>query len=513
MKKTFSPGCGIVIAALCTLFLVSCGKKDTDVPEPKIITGTAKLSGRLIDYTPQNDDKNKLTIVLSYASVITGEFIALNTGLEDDNSFSFEIPVDRDILLGVISIENKDYYLFTGAVSLSTNTETRVDFRSNEKGAFKASLQGFGYLTDVDMNHFSKAMQNVLVQGREPVNVDTLNKDEFVRWTLNDIDERFQVLRNDSLLSPTAKTGLENDLIMLYLHINFFDYASRERQKIADREDGSAELLPSERLDRSFYKFLRNFNLNDPTYMLLGYYYTEVLQDLLKLDELAIPDIAETPVAEWVKGVKATLSDLVGFSEGTFYDLLATNYYARQFTMSTRPLSEKQISNIKEYFRGDKSAFADILIRRSGEIEKLATGVGELNINDVSEIPAEQLLDVIISKHKGKVVLMDFWATWCGPCLLAMNDMKSMKSELKDKNIVYVYLTGSSPKEQWNERIPGIGGEHYYLNGDQWVYLMDSFGFDGIPSYAVYGRDGKLKHKFTGYPGNAEMRNLIEELL
>ena len=44
--------------------------------------------------------------------------------------------------------------------------------------------------------------------------------------------------------------------------------------------------------------------------------------------------------------------------------------------------------------------------------------------------------------EKPKVVLVDFWATWCGPCKMAMKQMKPMKKDLEGKDIVYVFIAG-----------------------------------------------------------------------
>ncbi len=82
-----------------------------------------------------------------------------------------------------------------------------------------------------------------------------------------------------------------------------------------------------------------------------------------------------------------------------------------------------------------------------------------------------------------------------------------------EENVVFVYITdSSSPETLWKEKIKEIGGEHYYLHSDEWEYLMESFDFEMIPSYLIFDTNGKLRHEFTGYPGNEEMQKRIEEL-
>jgi len=100
------------------------------------------------------------------------------------------------------------------------------------------------------------------------------------------------------------------------------------------------------------------------------------------------------------------------------------------------------------------------------------------------------------------------------PCMNAHMDMKPLKDELKDKGVVFVYLTdGSSPKPLWEGKIKSIGGEQYYFTDSQWKYVMDSFSFTAIPTYLIYDKTGQLKHKFTGFPGTDKMREMIGELL
>jgi len=132
-------------------------------------------------------------------------------------------------------------------------------------------------------------------------------------------------------------------------------------------------------------------------------------------------------------------------------------------------------------------------------------------------IPAFSLPDLEGKTHgpeewKGKVVVVDFWATWCVACRETIPVLRRLTEKYGDKGLVVVGVTlDKGPKEKVAKFVRKMKMD-YQILWDADDTLSKPFGFEGLPSLYVFGRDGALLKGMPQYTGaqEKEMEALIE---
>ena len=501
----------ILFIGICFLFL-SCNQvKNDKLPEPQIAAGIAKVEGKVTSFHMKKGEVNP-TLTLYVSNPVTVEQGKFETLLSDDGSFHFEVPVECTINVGMIGSNIFDDNCIS--IGLIPGEVTKVEISYEATDHLKATLTSGLGLTSGDLPYYYKMFIN-FIEARDTVGCYTMTPEDFSHFAIEKLMvQRLKISINDSLVSVKTKNLITNQCKLMFLRgclLTYNDYITLNYRNFKPK--GEPDNFTAQEPNRSYYAFLKDFDLSDPQY-LYNDQYPAVLQNLLSNKTLNIAAIRDTPIEVWLQEVKTIMADLIGSDTGLFYDLLAANAYARQFNNEIIPLSDKQKENIRSYFKNEE--ITKILLKKNEVIMKLAEEKqGTITIiNTTPPVPKEALMNAIISKYKGKAVIVDFWATWCTPCLDAMKENKKVKNEMHDKNVAFVYITNaSSPREFWDEKIKMIGGEQYYLTNDEWEYVLNSFGFSGIPTYLFYDTKGVMKNKITGYPGAEEMQKMIELLL
>ena len=141
--------------------------------------------------------------------------------------------------------------------------------------------------------------------------------------------------------------------------------------------------------------------------------------------------------------------------------------------------------------------------------KQLAIGMTapEININDRNGKP------IALSSLKGKVVLVDFWASWCKPCRAANPFVVSLYNKYKDKGLDIYSVSLDFNKEAWLKAIDQdkLTWKNHVCDMKQWQSpVVALYGFNGIPFSCVIDKAGNIAGKNLQGP---ELEDKIKELL
>ena len=125
--------------------------------------------------------------------------------------------------------------------------------------------------------------------------------------------------------------------------------------------------------------------------------------------------------------------------------------------------------------------------------------------------------EVKLSTFKGKVVMVNFWATWCGPCKIEMPHLDKMDREFQDQGFEVISISTDDARAASKVK-PLIkrGGYGFTVLLDKDTTVVAQYNpAKTLPYNALIGRDGRIHKVYQGYnPGDeVEMRKDVEELL
>ena len=125
-------------------------------------------------------------------------------------------------------------------------------------------------------------------------------------------------------------------------------------------------------------------------------------------------------------------------------------------------------------------------------------------------------LQNVLEKNKGKVIYIDFWASWCEPCKRSMPEAKQLREEYKEMDIVFVYLAFKDDEEIWKKEEQKLEvnylSESYFITNSKTAQIIVDLNVSTIPRYFLYNKKGELVHQNAPGPGGTGGKGIREEL-
>jgi thiol-disulfide isomerase/thioredoxin len=122
---------------------------------------------------------------------------------------------------------------------------------------------------------------------------------------------------------------------------------------------------------------------------------------------------------------------------------------------------------------------------------------------------AEQGDRLRLSDLKGKVVVLDFWASWCGPCQASVPDLSALANQYGDRGVRFLGINGESLPAPFYPQIASAWGFAYPLLRDPQNAVHRSYQVQAFPSLFVIDRTQTVRYAVAGVPPKSRVEREI----
>jgi thiol-disulfide isomerase/thioredoxin len=134
---------------------------------------------------------------------------------------------------------------------------------------------------------------------------------------------------------------------------------------------------------------------------------------------------------------------------------------------------------------------------------------------DISIPVGPKKAHVDLSSMRGKVVILDFWATWCGPCKMAIPELQNVWTAHKNEDLKVIGISVDDPsaRKDVDSTINALGMTYPVVMQDDIPDVRNKYQFASIPLMIIIDKKGIIRYRVNGYDSTMNTEKLVADLL